>query len=106
MASDKAADPEQGTVQMMAVSPKACSDDIQDAPSDKKDHDGVVSQDGDKLDKTRDPNRPKGVRFALLYLCILLGSFFIGYVRGNVPGKIRSVGKLTPCSRTQVAWRL
>jgi hypothetical protein len=47
MASDKAADPEQGTVQMMAVSPKACSDDIQDAPSDKKDHGGVVSQDGD-----------------------------------------------------------
>ena len=27
------------------------------------------------------PNRPKGVKFAILFLCILLGDFFVGYVR-------------------------
>jgi hypothetical protein len=84
MDSEKA-DPEQGTARITAVSPKACSDDIQDAPSEKKDCENVASQSGDKPDETQDPNRPTGVRFALLYLCILLGSFFIGYVRDLPP---------------------
>lgn len=82
MVSDKA-DPEQGIVGVTAVSPKACPDDIQDAPSEKKDRDDVASHNGDKAHEIQDPNRPTGVRFALLYLCILLGSFFIGYVRGQ-----------------------
>ena len=41
----------------------------------------AVSQDEEAADAHEDPNRPKGVRFALLYFCILLGSFFMGYVR-------------------------
>ena len=67
---------------MTAVSPKARPDDIQDATSEKKDCEDVTSQSGGELDEAPDPNQPKGVRFALLYLCILLGSFFVGYVCG------------------------
>jgi hypothetical protein len=84
MASDKA-DPEQGTVRATATPSKARSEDIQDAPSEKKVCNDIASQDGDSIDEIQDPNRPKGVRFALLYLCILLGSFFIGYVRDIGP---------------------
>ena len=71
---------EQETVRTTTIPPDAASDDIQNAPSEKKDYNDVALQEGDKPDETQDPNRPKGVRFALLYLCILLGSFFIGYV--------------------------
>jgi hypothetical protein len=80
MASDKT-DVELGTARTAAISMKARSNDIQNAPSEKKDREDIASKDGDRLDETQDPNLPKGVRFALLYLCILLGSFFIGYVR-------------------------
>jgi hypothetical protein len=81
MVSEKTADVERGTTQTTTISSKTRSGDIQDAPSEKKDCDDAASQDGDRLDEAQDPNRPKGVRFALLYLCVLLGSFFIGYVR-------------------------
>jgi len=33
--------------------------------------------------KDENDDGPKGIRFALLFTCILLGSFFIGYVRTN-----------------------
>jgi hypothetical protein len=81
MASEKPADVERGTARATTIPPKACSNDVQDAPSEKK----VCNDVGDKLDDTQDSNRPKGVQFALLYLCILLGSFFIGYVRDVGP---------------------
>lgn len=32
-------------------------------------------------EKEEDKNRPKGIKFALLYTCILLGCFLVGYVR-------------------------
>lgn len=32
-------------------------------------------------EQSEDELAPKGMRFALLFTCILLGSFFIGYVR-------------------------
>jgi hypothetical protein len=79
MVSEKTADAERGTPQTTTISSKAHSGEIQDARSEKKDCEDVACQ--DKLDEAQDPNRPKGVRFALLYLCILLGSFSIGYVR-------------------------
>lgn len=31
-------------------------------------------------DEIENPDRPRGVRFAILFLCILLGDFFTGYV--------------------------
>ena len=79
MVSEITADVERGTAQTTTISSKARSGEIQDAPSEKKDCNDFACQ--DELDEAQDPNRPKGVRFALLYLCILLGSFFIGYVR-------------------------
>lgn len=30
---------------------------------------------------TENPDRPKGIRFVIVYSCILLGDFFVGYVR-------------------------
>jgi hypothetical protein len=33
--------------------------------------------------KSENDDGPKGIRFALLFTCILLGSFFIGYVRAD-----------------------
>lgn len=29
---------------------------------------------------TENPDRPKGIRFVIVYSCILLGDFFVGYV--------------------------
>jgi len=85
MASVKV-DPGQG---ITTILPKAHLDEIQEAPSEKKDCDDIAVKEGDKPNETQDPNRPKGARFALLYLCILLGSFFTGYVRDLCPKTIR-----------------
>jgi hypothetical protein len=79
MASVKV-DPGQG---ITTILPKAHLDEIQEAPSEKKDCDDIAVKEGDK------PNETKGARFALLYLCILLGSFFTGYVRDLCPKTIR-----------------
>jgi hypothetical protein len=98
MASEKTADVERGTAQTTTISSKARSHNVQDAPSEKKDCGDATSQSGDELDEAQDPNRPKGVRFALLYLCILLGSFFIGYVRDTGSQRSQTVN-LTPRSR-------
>lgn len=32
-------------------------------------------------EEIENPQRPKGAKFAILFLCILLGDFFVGYVR-------------------------
>jgi len=34
----------------------------------------------DETPETENPNRPKGFRFAVVFACILLGDFFVGYV--------------------------
>lgn len=81
MAFETMADVERETAQITIIPSKTRLDEFQDAPPEKKVCDDV----GDKLDETQDPNQPKGVRFALLYTCILLGSFFIGYVRDVRP---------------------
>ena len=31
-------------------------------------------------EETENPDRPKGIRFVIVYSCILLGDFFVGYV--------------------------
>lgn len=49
------------------------SNDIEDASS-------TVSAEDD----IENPDRPKGVRFAIVFACILMGDFFIGYVRAPV----------------------
>jgi hypothetical protein len=36
-----------------------------------------------ETEKPENDDGPKGTRFALLFTCILLGSFFIGYVRAD-----------------------
>lgn len=60
------------------------------------------------------PSRPKGVRFAVLFLSIIAGDFFVGYVRNimKIPSPLpqpRRADLLTlACrwaSRTQVVWR-
>lgn len=39
--------------------------------------------------ETENPNRPTGLRFAIVYISILLGDFFVGYVCSNPkPGVI------------------
>lgn len=43
---------------------------------------GSVSAQTEK--KPENLHRPKGIRFALLFTCILFGSFLIGYVRRSV----------------------
>ena len=39
-------------------------------------------------DDYENQNRPKGVKFAILFLCILLGDFFVGYVRPLPPQRV------------------
>ena len=34
---------------------------------------------------TENPDRPKGIRFVIVYSCILLGDFFVGYVSRFCP---------------------
>jgi hypothetical protein len=43
---------------------------------------GSVSAQTEK--KPENFHRPKGIRFAILFTCILFGSFLIGYVRRSV----------------------
>lgn len=33
-------------------------------------------------EETENPDRPKGIKFVIVYGCILLGDFFVGYVSG------------------------
>lgn len=49
--------------------------------------------------------QPTGVRFVLLYLCILLGAFFIGYVRRPFVAIGSMNVELMAACRIQVAWR-
>ena len=34
----------------------------------------------ENVDETENPERPTGFRFAVVYACILMGDFFVGYV--------------------------
>ena len=38
-------------------------------------------------DEIENPDRPRGFKFAVLFVCILLGDFFTGYVREIAPNK-------------------
>lgn len=40
----------------------------------------VISR--ERVDETENPDRPKGFRFAVVFACILMGDFFVGYVSG------------------------
>lgn len=35
-------------------------------------------------EEIENPSRPKGIRFAILFLSILAGDFFVGYVRSTL----------------------
>lgn len=74
---------------MAAISPQLCSDGKKPEAPAKTDRNIVQSdfpsQNDDNALEAQDPNKPKGVRFALLYLCILIGSFGGGYVRDIYP---------------------
>jgi hypothetical protein len=99
---------EEGVAQAAANSQQTYPDDCEHAPPEKIDRDpsdmGGTPVDVNIMTETKDSDRPKGVRFALLYLCILLGSFFIGYVRDTDPALIHlRVFELTPPPRTQAA---
>lgn len=60
-----------------------------------------------ELAETENPNRPKGFRFAVVFACILMGDFFVGYV-GAVGAGIPWLFCLTGLimARTRVASRL
>lgn len=45
-----------------------------------RDTDTVTDQ-GVNAGEIENPDRPKGFRFAVVYACILMGDFFVGYVR-------------------------
>jgi hypothetical protein len=47
-------------------------------PSETEKH--TISRDGQDVVATDNVNAVRGVRFALLFTCILLAAFFIGYV--------------------------
>ena len=52
-----------------------------------KEQAGVDAESGSvavQIDKdSEDVHGPKGIRFALLYTCLLVGCFFMGYVRAD-----------------------
>ena len=48
---------------------------------------GSVAAQADGMPETA--HGPEGIRFSLLFTCILLGSFFIGYVRAADPSQER-----------------
>jgi len=58
----------------------------------------------DNEQEERDPNSPTGVRFAILYACILLGNFFTGYVSGRLLLVVYTM-RLTLYLRTPVVSR-
>ena len=46
-----------------------------------RDDDGDASEVAQADNGSDDAQKPKGIRFAVLYTCLLLGCFFVGYVR-------------------------
>lgn len=68
------------------------SNDEHDAPSETAtllEHHPVAPQpivppviSRERVDETENPDRPKGFRFAVVFACILMGDFFVGYVSG------------------------
>lgn len=55
--------------------------------SEKKAPTNATVDDGGEIEN---PSRPKGVRFAVLFLSILAGDFFVGYVSNimNIPSPL------------------
>lgn len=41
---------------------------------------GAAYGSADEPTETENPNRPKGIKFVILFLCILLGVFYVGYL--------------------------
>jgi hypothetical protein len=62
--------------QITPQSKKEAVPEIREGPATAKDNESVENV-----------NRPKGARFALLFISILLGSFFMGYVCIHTLGK-------------------
>jgi hypothetical protein len=50
------------------------------APARSDDKDEDVAAAVDAVDAAENPKRPTGFRFAIIYGCILIGDFFVGYV--------------------------
>lgn len=49
-----------------------------------KDGPSVSPNAANNEDEYENPSRPKGVRFVVLFLSILAGDFFVGYVRRRI----------------------
>lgn len=99
---------DEGIAQGALISQETCPNDRKHASLEKGDHEpsdvGAIPVDSDNMTETKDSDQPKGVRFALLYLCVLLGSFFIGYVcHITSPSISLRVLELTLRPRTQAA---
>lgn len=75
---------EEGFARGVLILQETCPNDRKHTSPEKSDHDpggmGGLPVDSNTLTETEDFDQPKGVRFVLLYLCVLLGSFFAGYV--------------------------